>query len=112
MTQEDITRDMVGIIEDFPLTMVWNGAGYDVTTSHQARTKPLVDGGFLDGYDFQISTTIKKVDQNNDLVPRFPNGIMPDVGARVSVGTQQYRVERRIMDTLQAVVTFDCMAVE
>lgn len=112
MTAEEVTFDCLALIDEAPLDFIWEGATYQGVSGAFIFTNTLDEGGFITDFDLIVSTTIMIADYTSTLSNRFPGGIQPGVGDKLSVSGIEYRIERRTYDPLNAVVSFDCMAVK
>lgn len=111
MTLENVTRDYIQLLNDAPVDFTFEGVEYTGTRGALTKANNMNEGGFVNDFDLQVATSIKKVDQNDNLVNRFSNGVTPDTGDKITVGGTNYRVERVIYDNLTSIIQFDCMEV-
>jgi len=107
--------DLLGIIEDRPVTATWNGLDYEGTSGGLVTTKKLEPGGFLADYDLQWATSLwkRKAPGLNELIERFPdaNASLPEDGDTLTIGGVAYRIDKVTGDQLTAGLTFDLVNV-
>jgi hypothetical protein len=102
------TYDLLGMIEDHPVTATWEGADYEGTTGGIVTSQELEPGGFLEDYDFKWVTSLQKraAVGVNELVDRFPGGTPPAVGDDITINEVDYRVVRLTKDDFGAGIEF------
>lgn len=109
MTMEDLTRDLIEVMADGnTVEFTWSGTDYDGVRGALGVGNTLVDGGFENDYEIQLSTTLKKLNQNDDLVDRFSPAAGPQLGDQLTHGGTNYRVKRITTGPLGAVRTYQC----
>lgn len=88
MTNRDsATYDLLGMIEDHPVTFTWDGDEYEGTIGTLTKTEQLQEGGFLGDFDLVLVTSILKRTAAgvNELVPRFDENELPAIGDTVVI---------------------------
>lgn len=103
MTLGEIVRlDLIAMIEDDPVTFLFNGTEYTGTFSGVNRRRPLEIGGFEPDPDLVLVLNLR--DRNGGDV--FGQD-KPSVGSRITINEVEYRVDRTEVDPLEECLQLD-----
>lgn len=104
---EELARDAIALINGGPEVATWEGDDYDGMIGPLISTKPNVSGGFLPEFDLSWTTSLQKLNEAKELVPRFLDDLLPVEGDLLTVREVDYRIERVTKDPFLSMVQFD-----
>lgn len=109
---ESATYDLLGMIEDHPVTATFAEEDYEGTAGGIITTQELEPGGFLEDYDYTWVTSAKKrvsrhVDELEDRFPDDP----PGAGDDLTIDGVNYRIIRATKDDYGAGIQYDLRTV-
>ena len=92
--------DLAEMIADLPVNYVIGSTTYTGAVNEIAKGQDAGEGGFLD--DFDLTLVGKKADHSS----------LPDIGSKMTVDSQAYRIEKITTTGDGAEVRFDLMSAD